>query len=204
MGIILGQMGRLTSAWSRHAPLGRCAPSLRAAAELEAVGRIVLSVHLYVINTGKDVVLMKCFTLLVVVVFSITSCMAVQTHESQMTSTAATPDTARDMRIVTPTKPFLPRGIPTPKVDRIPQVVVYTDKLEYHQGSTITIAVRNETDYPIWYFGGQRFWGLERLNSNGHWVEVNFSFPVRDPHTGTDVCIYVRDCLYRNGRRKES
>lgn len=105
--------------------------------------------------------------------------------------TTATPDTARDMRIVTPTKHFLPRGIPTPKIDRIPQVVVYTDKLEYHQGSTITITVRNETDYPIWYFGGQRFWGLERLNSNGHWVEVNFSFPARDPHTGTDACIYV-------------
>ncbi|MEM4721990.1 MAG: hypothetical protein QXT73_08040 [Candidatus Methanomethylicaceae archaeon] len=89
------------------------------------------------------------------------------------------------MPVVTSTKS-------SPRIDRTPQVVVCTDKPEYHPGSTITIIIRNETDFPIWYFGGgERFWGLERLDSNDRWVEVNFSFPLSDPRTGTDVCSYV-------------
>jgi len=79
----------------------------------------------------------------------------------------------------------------TPATFNIPRVTVHTDQREYRRGSIVTIMVRNETEHPIWYSGGQRFWNLERLDSSNRWIEVNFSFPVPDPHTGTEICSYI-------------
>jgi hypothetical protein len=73
----------------------------------------------------------------------------------------------------------------------IPRVTVHTDQREYRQGSVVTIVVRNETEYPIWYSSGQRFWDLERLDSSSRWIKVDFSFPVLDPRTGTEKCVYI-------------
>jgi len=128
---------------------------------------------------------------LVVVILLITSCVPTQVHESQMISVTATLCTTTDAPITTPMVSSTPQETSTSRIDSIPRIIVYTDQHEYQQESTVTVMVRNETDHPIWYSSGQRFWNLERLDSNGHWTEVNFSFPVPDPRTGTDMCSYI-------------
>jgi len=117
--------------------------------------------------------------------------MPIQVPESQMISVTATLCTTTDAPIATPMVTSIPPEAPTLRVGSIPRIIVYTDQREYQQGSTITITVCNETDHPIWHSGGQRFLDLERLDSSNHWTEVNFSFPVLDPRTGTDKCSYI-------------
>lgn len=84
-----------------------------------------------------------------------------------------------------------PQKMPTPRIEGVSRVLVSTDRREYRQGDTVAIAVRNETDRSIWYSAGQRFWTLERLDPNNRWIEVNFSFPVSGPRSGTEMCSYI-------------
>lgn len=78
-----------------------------------------------------------------------------------------------------------------PKAANTSKIIVVTDRREYRQGDVIEILVRNETDNSVWFSVGERFWGLERLNPNNQWVEVNFSFPLPDPRSGVQTCIFT-------------
>ncbi|MEM4203661.1 MAG: hypothetical protein QXS54_06295 [Candidatus Methanomethylicaceae archaeon] len=78
-----------------------------------------------------------------------------------------------------------------PKTASASKIIVVTDRREYQQGDVITILVLNETDNSIWFSANERFWTLERLSPNNQWLEVNFSFPLPDSHSGAQSCIFT-------------
>lgn len=86
--------------------------------------------------------------------------------------------------------PVTPTSI-TPEIENARRVIVSTDRREYRHGDTVVIVVRNETGHSIWYFASPRFWDLERRDLNNQWIEVNFSFPLPDPRSGTETCIFI-------------
>lgn len=66
-------------------------------------------------------------------------------------------------------------------------VTITTDKVDYEQGETIRITVRNNLDREIWYSEGCRidFGVLYRLEDD-YWKDVLFSFPLE--WKGNETC----------------